>query len=233
MFRNLFFAAVLAALCAGLVNSTIQHFRVTPLILAAESYERNGHDHSHGVGGEAAAPHSHAAEDWTPQDGFERTAYTVLANLLVAASFALILMAVSLFADLPITFENGALWGMGGFLAVSLAPAFGLAPELPGMPGADLLGRQIWWFATVIATGGAILLLAKKRAAWAFVLAMLMIAAPHLIGAPQPFDQSSTVPAYLATEFAATALGTAAVFWMVLGLLFGRFNDLFARRASA
>ena len=234
MFRNLFFAAVLAALCAGLLNSAIQHFRVTPLILAAEHYEGEAHAHSHegGSADAAAAAHLQAENEWAPQDGFERTAYTVLANVLVAISFALILMALSLFADLPITFGNGALWGMAGFLAVSLAPAFGLAPELPGMPAGEVLPRQIWWFGTVLATGGAILIIAKTRAAWAFAVAVLLIAAPHIIGAPQPPDQNSAVPAHLATEFAAAALGTAAVFWVVLGLLFGRFNDLFARRAS-
>jgi cobalt transporter subunit CbtA len=228
MFRNLFFAAILAALCAGLVNSAIQYFRVTPLILHAETFEGGAHSH------DAATPaHTHDETEWAPQDGVERTAYTVLANLLAAAGFALVIGAVSLLANLPITFANGVVWGFAGFLVFTLAPAFGLAPELPGMPAAEVFPRQLWWWGTVIATGGAALLLAKSRAGWAIALAAVLVAAPHFIGAPQPPDETSAVPAHLATEFAAAALGTAAIFWIVLGLAFGRLNDLFAERKTA
>lgn len=228
MFRELFLAAVLAALCAGLVNSAIQHFRVTPLILHAESFEGGGHAH------EAGTPaHAHDAEEWAPQDGLERTAYTVLANLLAAAGFALVIGAVSLLANLPITFANGVVWGFAGFLVFTLAPAFGIAPKLPGMPAAEVLPGQLWWWGTVVATGAAALLLAKTRAGWALGLAALLVAVPHLIGAPQPPDAPSAVPAHLANEFAAAALGTAAIFWIVLGLSFGRLNDWFAARGAS
>lgn len=230
MFRNLFFAAVLAALCAGLVMSAVQHFRVTPLILHAETFEGTGHTHAEGTpahtheGEETAA----TVEEWAPQDGFERTLYTVLANLLAAAGFALVIGAVSLFAGIPITFANGALWGLGGFVVFSLAPAYGLAPELPGMPAAEVFPRQLWWTGTVLATGTAILLLVKTRAAWAIAAAIVLVALPHIIGAPAAPDQPSAVPAHLAAEFAATALGTAAIFWIVLGTVFGRLNDKLA-----
>jgi cobalt transporter subunit CbtA len=227
MFRDLFLAAVLAALCAGLVNSAIQHFRVTPLILHAESFE--GDDHVHEAGTPA---HSHDADEWAPQDGAERTAYTVLANLLAAAGFALVIGAVSLLANVPITFANGIVWGLAGFLVFSLAPAFGLAPGLPGMPAAEVFPRQLWWWGTVISTGAAALLLAKSRAGWAIAVAAALVAAPHLIGAPAAPDEASAVPARLATEFAAAALGTAAIFWIVLGLAFGRLNDWFGARGA-
>jgi cobalt transporter subunit CbtA len=240
MFRNLFFAAVLAALCAGLVNAGIQHFRVTPLILAAEVYETAPAEHEHaaapatGTEAVAAQAHEHGEDEWAPQDGFERTAYTVLADLLVAAGFALVIGGVSLLANLPITFANGAMWGLGGFLVFSLAPAYGLAPELPGMPAADLFSRQVWWIGTVLCTGAAILLIAKNRASWAIGLAIVLAALPHIIGAPQlTGEHASAVPANLATEFAAAALGTAAIFWLVLGATFGKLNDYFASRKTA
>ena len=238
MFRNLFFAALAAALCAGLITAAIQHFRVTPLILHAEQFEDGGHSH-----GAEAEGHEHAhdavaadpaePEEWAPQDGFERTAYTTLATVLAAAGFALIIGAVSMFAGIPITFANGFLWGIAGFLTFSLAPAYGLAPELPGMPAADLGARQVWWIGTALATGAACLLLAKTRAGWAFALAIALVVVPHLIGAPAAPDEPSAVPAHLATEFAAITLGTSLVFWLVLGALFGRFNDLLAARAAA
>jgi cobalt transporter subunit CbtA len=248
MIRNLFAAALLAALCAGLVTAVIQHFRVTPIILHAETFEGEG-GHSHGAEAvvaehahaEGTAKHSHdvvaateaAPEEWAPQDGFERTAYATLATVLAAAGFALVIGAVSMFANIPITFANGFLWGLAGFLTFSLAPAYGLAPELPGMPAADLVARQLWWTGTALATGGAILLLAKTRANWAFAVAVALVVAPHIIGAPASPDEPSAVPAHLATEFAAITLGTSLVFWLLLGSLFGKFSDVFATRKAA
>jgi cobalt transporter subunit CbtA len=240
MIRNLFAAALLAAICAGLFTSALQHFRVTPLILHAESFEGEG-GHSHGEPAASAAhthapgtpEHSHDPAEWAPQDGFERTAYTTLATVLAAAGFALLIGAVSMFANIPITFGNGFLWGMAGFLTFSLAPAYGLAPELPGMPAADLVARQLWWTGTALATGAACLLLAKTRASWAIAVAVALVIAPHIIGAPAAPDEPSAVPAHLATAFAATTLGTSLVFWLLLGSLFGKFNDLFAARHAA
>lgn len=234
MFRNLFLAAVLAAFCAGLVMSAIQHFRVTPLILHAEIFEGGTHVHEDGTGHthETAEGDDTVVEEWAPQDGFERTAYTVVANLLAAAGFALILGAVSMFANIPITFANGALWGIAGFFVFSLAPAFGLAPELPGMPAADLFARQVWWVGTALATGAAVLLLAKTRMPWAILAAVVLVTLPHVVGAPAAPDEPSAVPAHLATQFAATTLGTAAVFWIILGAVFGRLNDQFSGSPS-
>lgn len=247
MIRNLFAAALLAALCAGLVTAALQHFRVTPLILHAETFEGEG-GHSHGAE-PVAADHEHAAgtpqhehdaiattaaepEEWAPADGFDRTAYTTLATVLAAAGFALVIGAVSMFAGLPITFANGFLWGIAGFVTFSLAPAYGLAPELPGMPAADLGARQVWWVGTALATGAACLLLAKTRAGWAFAVAIALVVIPHIIGAPAAPDEPSAVPAHLATEFAAITLGTSLVFWLVLGTVFGKLNDAFAARTA-
>lgn len=243
MIRNLFAAAFLAALCAGLFTAAIQHFRVTPLILHAEQFEGDA-GHSHGAEPVATTDHAHAAgtpehnhdvaaaAEWAPQDGLERTAYTTLATVLAAAGFALLVGAVSMFANIPITFGNGFLWGFACFLTFSLAPAYGLAPELPGMPVGDLAARQLWWVGTALATGAACLLLAKTRASWSLAVAVALVVAPHIIGAPATPDQPSAVPAHLATQFAAITLGTSLVFWLLLGTLFGRFNDLFATRRA-
>jgi cobalt transporter subunit CbtA len=250
MIRTLFAAALLAALGAGLLTAAIQHFRVTPLILHAETFEgEGGHSHSHGEAAvvaehehaegtpahthdDAAAATAAAPEEWAPQDGLERNAYTTLATVLAAAGFALVVGAISMFSNIPITSANGFAWGIAGFVTFSLAPAYGLAPELPGMPAADLVARQIWWTGTALATGAACLLLAKTRASWAFAVAMALVAAPHIIGAPVAPDEPSAVPAHLATEFAAVTLGTSLVFWLVLGILFGKLNDVFAVRSA-
>src|SRR5690606_6047678 len=115
--------------------------------------------------------------------------------------------------------RNGVIWGLGGFLALQLAPAFGLPPELPGMPAADIVARQAWWIATALATGAGMLAIAKLRNWTGIVIAVVLIAAPHVVGAPAAPHEPSAVPAHLATAFAAASLATGAVFWLIAGPL--------------
>ncbi len=237
MFRNLFVAAVLAALCAGLVTSAFQAWRVTPLIFAAESFEGGEADH----GDEAAAhthepgtpAHSHDEDEWMPQDGFERTAYTVLANLLMAAGYALVIGAVSVLFNLPITFSNGLLWGLGAFAAFSLAPALGLPPGMPGMPVADTAARQLWWVGAAASTGAAFLVAARFRTGWAIALAVALVILPHLIAAPVAPDEPTGVPPRMTAEFVSAVLFNGALFFTVLGLAFGWVNDRLSARSAA
>ena len=240
MFRNLFLAALVAALCAGLATSAFQAWRVTPLIFAAESFEGSGEEaHVHADGaeadsaGDAVVAHDHAEDEWMPQDGFERTAYTVLANILMAAGYALIIGAVSVVFNLPVTFANGLYWGFAGFAAFTLAPALGLPPGMPGMPVADTLARQIWWFTTAFSTGAAFIIVAKFRAPWALALAVALIFLPHLIAAPQAPDDPTGVPPRMTAEFVSAVLYNGAIFWVVLGLAFGRMADYLAARPAA
>ena len=140
LFQRIFFAAVLSGLAAGLAMSAVQQWRVAPLILAAEVYENAAPaeeapaEHSHDAGTpvhsheETAPAHEHDENAWAPQDGAERIFYTVLANLLGAIGFAFVLAAVSVLSGIEITGRNGVIWGLGGFIALQLAPAFGLPP---------------------------------------------------------------------------------------------------------
>lgn len=239
MFRNLFFAALVAALCAGLATSAFQAWRVTPLIFAAEAYEGGEAEmHEHGeAAAEAAAvathAHDHGEDEWAPQDGFERTAFTVVSNLLMAAGYALIIGAVSVLFNIPITFTTGLYWGVAGFAAFSLAPALGLPPGMPGMPVADTFARQVWWFGAAISTGAAFILVAKIRAPWTLAVAIALILLPHLIAAPAAPTDPSDVPPRLTAEFVSVVLYNSAIFWVVLGLVFGRFNDYLAARSTA
>jgi len=237
LFQRIFFAAVLAGLAAGLVMSAVQQWRVVPLILEAEVYETAEPEapHVHATADQAAAPHEHEHDPdaWAPRDGAERTVYTVLANVLASMGFALLLAAVSTLAGLEITAANGVIWGLGGFVALQLAPAFGLAPELPGMPAADLGVRQIWWWCTAIATGLALLGIAKFRNWPAIAAGAVLILVPHLVGAPQLAGEAlSAVPSHLATAFAANSLVAGAVFWLIVGPLLGWLNERLARLPS-
>jgi cobalt transporter subunit CbtA len=235
LFQRIFFAAVLSGLAAGLAMSALQQWRIVPLILAAETYEdaAPAHEHADAAVHEADG-HVHEADAWAPADGAERTFYTILADLLVAMGFALLLAAVSVLSGIEITARNGALWGLGGFLAFQLAPAFGLPPELPGMAAAELGARQLWWWGTALSTGAALLAVARFRNPTAIAVAVLLLATPHLVGAPQlAADHASAVPAHLATSFAATTLGIGAVFWLTAGPLLGWLNERFARAEAA
>jgi cobalt transporter subunit CbtA len=230
LFQRIFFAAVLAGLLAGVAMAALQQWKVVPLILAAEVFETVGAEHAHDT---ATPAHAHEPAAWAPQGGAERMAYTVLADLLAAIGFALVLAAVSTLAGIEITARNGLLWGLGGFVAFQLAPSAGLPPELPGMPAAELATRQVWWWGTAIATGAAVLTIAKFRNWTAIGIAIVLIALPHIIGAPVAPEVPSAVPAHLAAAFAANTLAIGAVFWLTAGPLLGYFNERFARSVSA
>ena len=212
MIARIIIAAALAGLVAGMAAAAIQQVRVTPLIHAAEKYEQ----------AEAAdATQQHDAAAWEPAGGLERTLYTVAADLIAGVGFALLLAAVSLLSGLPLTVSNGAVWGLAGFAAFTLAPSAGLPPELPGMPVADLAARQLWWWLTVAATGLGILTAVRVGRPWAWAAGAVLIVLPHLIGAPQPATHETAVPATLANSFAANAIAAQAVFWVVLGVALG------------
>jgi len=240
MFRNLFLAALCAAICAGLVTSVVQHFRLTPMIFAAEAFEgaapaeAHSHDPAAPAADAAAAPaadaaaHDHGDDEWMPQDGLERSAFTAFSNIVAAAGFALILGAVALLFNLPITAATGLAWGVAGFAVFTLAPSFGLPPGLPTMPIAETFARQVWWIGTALATGAAILLLVKQRALWALGVSIVLVALPHLIGAPQPAVEPSAIPPGLAAGFASAVIVNGAIFFVVLGVVFGYVADRLA-----
>ena len=209
MIRRVVLAAVLAGIAAGLIMSAIQHWRVTPLILQAESFEAS---HVHGDHVHGDEDHGDEGGVWAPAHGLERTAFTVLFNVLTGVGFALVAAAASLITRLPLTPQTGLMWG--------LAPSAGLPPELPGMARGDLASSQAWWWLAVIATAGGIGVIALTRhPAWK-VVAVLLIALPHLIGAPEASGDSA-VPAGLANAFAANAIAVSAIFWIVLCVSLG------------
>lgn len=232
LFRRLFFAAVLAGVVGGLVNAGLQHWRLVPLILQAEVFEQvatlgeKGKE-SHDTGSDSDGVHS---TQWSPEDGLERTGFTLLASILAGIGFAAILNGVSVVAALPLTTTNGLLWGLAGFAVFSLAPALGLAPELPGMGGGDLGARQTWWWFTALATAAALIGMAKVRRPLVFAAGAVLIVLPHLVGAPVSIPGPSGVSPELASAFATNALGVALIIWLLTGQLLGWLNARLARR---
>ncbi len=242
-------AAIVAGLIAGVFMTAAQELRVTPLILHAEEFEGGepaaepaaaGHEEHSSLNGVSplgkllafvspitpAYAHEHEhEEEGGILFGMSRFSGTLLANLVTGAGFSLLLAGISLTIGHRITLANGALWGACGWLAVHMLPALGLPPELPGFPAADLGERQTWWALTVLLSAAGLYLMALRGELVAKVAGLVLIAAPHAYGAPQPLDISSNVPAVLGAEFAVAALATTLAFWIVLGVVSGFIND--------
>lgn len=191
----------------------------------------NGLTHSHQGGGSAhehqgqTTPHVHQDqavhdhEAWQPADGFERSGLTLVANLITAIAFGLLLAtALTLHGTIP-TLNQGLAWGAAGFLCFSLLPGLGLPPEVPGSAAAEILPRQIWWLSTafVSAFGLAVAVFAGD---WRWkaggVVAMII---PHVIGAPHPpAGMIGSAPPELAAHFVVNTLFATVVMWVVLGV---------------
>ena len=219
MFGRIVLTALAAGAIAGVFVWGAHMVKTTPLILQAEVYENAAPTRSHGT-----APAS-AVEDesWAPADGIERGAYTFLADMLSSIGFAFMLTGAMALTGRGVDWQKGILWGLCGFATFYLSPAFGLPPELPGMGGADLHDRQLWWLATATCTAGglALIFLAGPRAAKAAGGVLILI--PHLVGAPGHEIGPSPLPAELAAQFAVTTLVITGLFWMLLGALSGYF----------
>jgi cobalt transporter subunit CbtA len=229
-FRRLFYAALCAGLLAGLFATIAHQIGTVPIILKAEVYEEAA---QHAAAPAHAHDHAAAAEQpaaWSPADGAERIAYTLLADLLAGVAFALLLAAGFALRGGEIGWREGVFWGLAGFAAFTLAPGLGLPPEVPGTESAPLLSRQLWWLITAAATGGGLALLAFTRQAVWVLIAAILILAPHLYGAPQPAEHASAAPAALARQFVVTATIASFLFWLVLGAATGFFYRRFLPR---
>ncbi len=236
-FRSLFLVAALAGIISGAFVTVVHQVATVPTILAAEVYEGSGdgagaagHEHAHAQG--TAGDHAHDDEAWAPQDGIERTAYTMASDILTGIGFALLLVALYALRGERLDWRRGLSWGLGGFAAVTLAPSLGLPPEVPGTEAAALLDRQIWWLATVACTGGGLaLIFLGKRAVYA-VLGLALIVLPHAYGAPQPEIYGGLAPEALAHRFVVAVTVTSLLFWAVLGLSTGLLYDRFVKPAA-
>jgi cobalt transporter subunit CbtA len=230
-FRNIVLVAAIAGVLAGLGMTVAQQLTTVPLILKAEVYEEQGATAAHDHGDAAAQPaaHEHGDEGWQPADGFERTAFTLLANIVTGVGFALLLVAASELAGGITGWRQGVFWGLAGFAVFTLAPSLGLPPELPAMPAAELGARQLWWVATAFSAAAALALVFYGRTPFAIVAAVALLVAPHLIGAPEPASYDTPIPEGLHHSFVVAVVLTALLFWVLLGALAGLFRERFIR----
>jgi cobalt transporter subunit CbtA len=227
-FRNIVLLAAIVGAIAGIGMTVAQQVTTVPLILKAEVFEQAGEAkvppaHTHESEAAASQEHEHDG-GWAPQEGFERTAFTLAANVLTGIGFALLLIAASELAGGILNWRQGVFWGLAAFAVFTLAPGLGLPPELPAMPAAELGARQAWWVATALCTAGGIALLVYGRSVLAVIAGVALLVAPHIVGAPQPHIHDSPIPETLHHSFIVAVVMTTLVFFVLLGGLTGYFR---------
>lgn len=241
IFQRLIWAALACALLVGSVHTALQQWQAVPIILAAEVYEDQkvempAHDHDTlaAAPAQAEAAHEHVHdEEWVPADGWERTFWTWVASVLHAFAMALLLfaaMAVSVLrgSQRPVwVLAAGA--AAAGWLSLHLWPSLGLHAEVPGMDAAPLGARQAWWALAVASSAGACAALAWMRSSWRWLLAVVLLAVPYAVGAPQlgtdplagfgPDAQAQL--RLLGQQFVVVTHLLALAFWACMGLAGG------------
>ena len=229
--------ALLAGIGAGLVVWGVHMLGTTPLILQAEVYENAAEATAPAAEPAAteatAVEHHHDAEAWEPADGWQRNLFTLGADIVTGVGFAFLLTAAIVVFGKGADWRRGILWGLAGFACFTLAPSFGLPPELPGTEAAPLLDRQLWWIGTVIATAGGLFAAARLRNVYGYAIAVVLIALPHVVGAPQTEAAGGFAPEELEHKFVLIAIATSLVFWLALGVLTGAFFKRYASEAEA
>ena len=217
MTKNLLTSAVFAGVAAGLIAALLQFVFVIPALLEGELFETGARVHF----GANGSPES---ERGSPGLGTEwaRHAMTVGFNVVTYVGFGFLLLAAMAFAELrgltKVTPKQGLIWGLAGFIAIQLAPAIGLPPELPGTPAAEIGPRQMWWLGTLVASALGLWVIAFGRGVVA-LSGVILLLGPHLIGAPHLDAFWGVAPPELSAEFVTLSLGAAAAGWTCLGFL--------------
>lgn len=205
MFKRIVAAAAIAGALSGVMLTAVQQIEIAPLIRAAEVREAA-----------VTKLDVHETQGWAPRDGGERLAATLVANVVLATGFALLLGA-AMSQHRHSGWRAGALWGVAGYAVCFVAPALVLAPELPGFESAPLAARQVWWIAAAGCSAAGLWLIVFARKPLARIGGFALLIAPHAVGAPvSPLDASADGRAFVR----ATYLANAAL-WLMLGVLVG------------
>ncbi len=243
MINRVLAAGFTAGLLVGLAIAFLQQFTTSPLIVRGEVYEtaasasspsESAAGHGHAAHGQSGGSHDHGDDEgWKPREGLERMAVTGLATVAASIGYTLLLLAAMLLGGFEITLPQTLAFAACGFISTGLAPAMGLAPELPGSAAGPLVERQVWWAVTAVATAVALWLILSSKLPWAKLAGVMLLALPHIAGAPEPSSFESTAPAELAARFAATSLGLQALLWASIGFAIAALWPLFGKDSVA
>lgn len=212
MFRALGFSAFLAGLSAASLLTLTQALWVTPLILQAEVYEEAAASGAP----EPTENRDGGTDAWRPETGWPRLLATAAGNGILGIGYGLMLTGLYAWRR-PKGTAQGLAWGLAGFAIFFAAPGLGLPPELPGDFAAELGARQAWWLATALCTAGGLGLVCLQEHRPLRILGGMLLALPHLIGAPHPPLSGGLAPETLRVQFRLATLLSNALFWGVLG----------------
>jgi len=192
----------LAGLIAGVFIAVVRHYHRAVILKAGPSSDGRSRagastvepastmsESAAATGDMAGMSHDeHECQCWEPADGFQRSAFTLLAEVLTGVGYALLLVSAFALRGGDINWQTGLYWGLAGFAAFTLAPGLGLPPEVPGTEAAPLLARQVWWVATVAGpVAGLACLFFGRKPLWCLAGIALLVT-PHIYGAPQPAE---------------------------------------------
>ena len=214
MFKNLLLVGLLAGVLSGSLLTLLQAVTVIPLIHQAEQYEIQ-----FPVMGSETGHHGHdgPVKEWGPGNGWERLAFTWLANVSIAAGFGL-MMAGIMSLHSPKTWTQAVLFGVAGYYAFFLAPAFLLPPELPGSDASHLQSRQAIWLYTVVVSLVSMALVSFSTRPWLRLLGLVSLASPFLLFTREDVRYSVPVPFELIEQFTRMTAVTNALLWATIGL---------------
>lgn len=215
MLKRILAAGLVGGIAGGLIVAAIQSVTTVPMILHAEEFEEVA------TTGLTILAHAHGDHALGEHGDGMRTILTYVATIAVAVGYAWMLLAVMYARGARIDVSSVIPFAIAGFFATGLAPALGLAPELPGAAAADLYARQLWWAFTAFATAIGIGAIYFGRSAPWVTGGLVLIVLPHVVGAPQADGMTSDVPAELAAHFAATSLVIHALMWIVPAAIAG------------
>ena len=231
MLKKLILTAILSGLIGGIALNTLQFMTTIPLIHHAEVFEGKGlinYTNQHKVSTAMASkiqkkPTTIEEEAWAPQDGTERTVWTLIADIILATGFSFILLAIYLFIN-NLTLNKALGIGIVSYGIFFFLPSLGLHPELPGTVAASLNARQTWWIGTVVgsAIGFGLIFFNKNTIVKLIGLAIILL--PHIIGAPMPLMHAGSAPYKMLESFEYGSFAINGVFWILLSFVTYTFN---------
>ncbi len=221
MLKKIVTSAVFAGVGAGVLAALLQLALVVPLIMEAELFESGARVHFP----EGGSPQSDRGAPSVWEEPL-RHIYTVGFSAVTFTAYAFLMIAGFLLAERfghEVTTRRGLFWGLCGGLAVVIAPAISMPPELPGAIGAEVGPRQAWYLSCVVLTLIGLSQIGLGTRARYMMTTPVFLLVPHLIGAPHLDTYFGVAPPELASEFVARVMGVALISWTLLGLFAAYF----------
>ena len=228
MFSRILVSGLFAGALGGFIAGVLQWLFVQPVLLHSELYEMGILKHF-GALTNSAQPDLNRLQPI-------RDILSILFSMVIYIGYAILLISAMTIHKLKsktiISFHQGIIWGISGYIIVHFAPAISLPPEVPGVAAADLQSRQIWWFITIFFSAAGIWLIAFNSKKLPLLIGCILVLAPHIFGAPEPSSFTGPAPTEIGALFASRALGIGLISWAVLGGLSAIFLHKETMRAT-